>query len=63
MTAPLRFPLPIDSKRPHAIVIGAGFGGLAMAIRLAVKGYQVSVFEHLEQAGGRANVYRQDGFT
>ena len=63
MTAPLRFPLPIDSKRHHAIVIGAGFGGLAMAIRLAVKGYQVSVFEHLEQAGGRANVYRQDGFT
>jgi phytoene desaturase len=63
MTAPLRFPLPVDSKRPHAIVIGAGFGGLAMAIRLAVKGYQVSVFEHLEQAGGRANVYRQDGFS
>jgi phytoene desaturase len=63
MTAPLRFPLPIDSKRPHAAVIGAGFGGLAMAIRLAVKGYQVSVFENLEQAGGRANVYRQDGFS
>jgi phytoene desaturase len=63
MTAPLRFPLPVDSKRPHAVVIGSGFGGLAMAIRLAVKGYQVSVFEHLEQAGGRANVYRQDGFT
>ncbi len=63
MTAPLRFPLPVDSKRPHAAVIGAGFGGLAMAIRLAVKGYHVSVFENLEQAGGRANVYRQDGFS
>jgi phytoene desaturase len=63
MTAPLRFPLSIDSKRPHAAVIGAGLGGLAMAIRLSVKGYQVSVFENLEQAGGRANVYRQDGFS
>jgi phytoene desaturase len=63
MTAPLRFPLPVDSKRPHAAVIGAGLGGLAMAIRLSVKGYQVSVFENLEQAGGRANVYRQDGFS
>ncbi len=63
MTAPLRFPLPVDTKCPHAAVIGAGLGGLAMAIRLSVKGYQVSVFENLEQAGGRANVYRQDGFS
>jgi phytoene desaturase len=63
MTAPLRFPLSVDSKKPHAIVIGAGFGGLAMAIRLAVRGYQVSVFENCEQAGGRACVYRQDGFS
>jgi len=63
MTAPLRFPLPIESAKPHAVVIGAGFGGLAMAIRLAAKGYHVSVFEACEQPGGRASVYRQDGYT
>jgi phytoene desaturase len=63
MTAPLRHPLPIDRRKPHAVVIGAGIGGLAAAIRLGARGYQVSVFENLEQPGGRANVYRQDGFT
>ena len=50
-------------KRPHAVVIGAGFGGLAAAIRLGARGYQVSVFEKLDAPGGRAYVHRQDGFT
>jgi phytoene desaturase len=63
MTAPLRHPLETGSARPHAVVIGAGFGGLAMAIRLGAMGYRVSVFEKNEQAGGRASVYRQDGFS
>jgi phytoene desaturase len=63
MTAPLRHPLPVERRKPHAVVIGAGIGGLAAAIRLGARGYQVSVFENLEQAGGRANVYRQDGYT
>jgi len=49
--------------RPHAIVIGSGFGGLAAAIRLGARGYRVTVIEKLEQAGGRAAVFRQDGFT
>jgi phytoene desaturase len=49
--------------RPHAIVIGSGFGGLAAAIRLGARGYRVTVLERLEQAGGRAGVFRQDGFT
>lgn len=49
--------------RPHAIVIGSGFGGLAAAIRLGARGYKVSVLERLDQPGGRANVFRQDGFT
>jgi phytoene desaturase len=51
------------NHRPHAIVIGSGFGGLAAAIRLGARGYRVSVLERLEQAGGRASVFRQDGFT
>lgn len=50
-------------RQPHAIVIGAGFGGLAAAIRLGARGYRVTIVEKLEQAGGRASVFRQDGFT
>lgn len=49
--------------RPHAVVIGSGFGGLAAAVRLGARGYRVSVLEKLDQAGGRASVFRQDGFT
>ena len=49
--------------RPHAVVIGSGFGGLAAAVRLAVRGYRVTVLERLAQPGGRARVHRQDGFT
>ena len=49
--------------RPHAVVIGAGFGGLAAAVRLGARGYRVTVLERLEQPGGRASVFRQDGFT
>lgn len=49
--------------RPHAVVIGSGFGGLAAAVRLGARGYRVTVLERLEQPGGRARVHRQDGFT
>ena len=49
--------------RKHAVVIGAGFGGLAAAVRLGARGYRVTVLERLEQPGGRARVHRQDGFT
>jgi phytoene desaturase len=49
--------------RPHAIVIGSGFGGLAAAIRLSARGWRVTVLEKLDAPGGRAYVYRQDGFT
>lgn len=45
------------------IVIGSGFGGLAAAVRLQAKGYQVTLLEARDQLGGRAYVYRQDGFT
>ena len=51
------------APRPVAVVIGSGFGGLASAIRLSVKGYDVRVYEKLDAPGGRAYVYRQDGFT
>lgn len=50
-------------RRPHAVVIGSGFGGLAAAIRLGARGYRVTVLEKLDAPGGRAYVYRQDGFV
>lgn len=45
------------------VVIGSGFGGLSAAVRLQARGYQVSLLEARDQLGGRAYVYRQDGFT
>ncbi len=44
-------------------VIGAGFGGLALAIRLQSAGIQTVLLEKRERPGGRAYVYEQDGFT
>ncbi len=53
----------VSDPRPHAVVIGSGFGGLAAAVRLGARGYRVTVLERLEQPGGRARVHRRDGFT
>ena len=49
--------------RPHALVIGSGFGGLAAAIRLLARGYRVTVLEKLDAPGGRGYQIKQDGFT
>jgi phytoene desaturase len=57
------FPMLNNDKRPRAVIIGSGFGGLAAAIRLSCKGYAVQVLEKLDGPGGRAYVHRQDGFT
>ncbi|NNF57874.1 MAG: phytoene desaturase [Rhodothermaceae bacterium] len=56
-------PVPLTPESPHAVVIGAGFGGLAAAIRLLVRGYRVTVVDRLDQPGGRARVFKQDGYT
>jgi phytoene desaturase len=48
---------------PVALVIGSGFGGLAAAVRLAAKGYRVTVLEKLDGPGGRAYVHHRDGYT
>lgn len=47
----------------RAVIIGSGFGGLAAAIRLVVRGWDVTVLERHEQPGGRARVFRENGFT
>jgi phytoene desaturase len=64
MTTAARFaPLETGRVRPHAVVIGSGFGGLAAAIRLGARGYRVTVLERLDRPGGRARVFRQDGYV
>jgi phytoene desaturase len=55
-------PVP-DKSAQHAVVIGAGIGGIAAAIRLIVRGYRVTLVEKLDGPGGRAYTHRQDGFT
>src|SRR5689334_10628425 len=47
----------------RAAVIGSGFGGLAVAIRLQAAGFRTTVFEARDQPGGRAYVYRDRGYT
>lgn len=46
-----------------AAVIGAGFGGLALAIRLQSAGIATTIFEKRDKPGGRAYVYEDAGFT
>jgi phytoene desaturase len=46
-----------------AIVIGAGFGGLALAIRLQSAGVATTVVESRDKPGGRAYYWERDGFT
>ena len=46
----------------RAIVIGSGFGGLALAIRLQAAGIPTLLLEARDKPGGRAYVYEQDGF-
>lgn len=52
---------PADS-RPHAIVIGAGLGGLAGAMRLGAKGWRVTVLDKLDTPGGRGSAIHKDGY-
>ncbi|MEQ8405962.1 MAG: phytoene desaturase [Oceanicaulis sp.] len=52
-----------EDQKPHAVVIGSGFGGLAAAVRLGARGYRVTVLEKLDQPGGRAYVFREGGYV
>ena len=45
-----------------AIVIGAGFGGIAAALRLKAKGYDVTLIDRAKQLGGRAQTFEKQGF-
>jgi len=45
----------------HAAIVGSGFGGLALAIRLQSAGVETTVFEARDKPGGRAYVWERDG--
>ena len=46
----------------RAVVVGGGFGGIASAIRLRAKGYEVHLIDRCPRLGGRAQVFERDGF-
>ena len=46
----------------NSIVIGSGFGGIAAALRLRAKGHKVTLVEKHNDLGGRARVFRRNGF-
>ena len=49
-------------KRKNAVVIGGGLGGLATALRLTGRGWQVTVCEQGPTFGGKMNRWEQEGF-
>lgn len=63
MTASLK-PIPSSSlaAKRKAIVIGAGFGGIALAIRLQSMGFQTTLLDNRDKPGGRAYVYEEKGY-
>ena len=46
-----------------SIVIGSGFGGIAAALRLKAKNHNVTIIEKHPDLGGRARVFKKNGFT
>ncbi len=53
--------MPTGSAR-HAVVVGAGFGGMAAALRLRARGLDVTLIDRCPRLGGRAQVFERDGF-
>ena len=47
----------------RVVVVGAGVGGMAAAAQLAKDGFSVTVVERNDQPGGRARIWRKDGYT
>jgi phytoene desaturase len=55
--------MPAPRRAPQVAVIGAGLGGLAVALRLQGAGLEVTVLEQRPAPGGRASRLRTDGYT
>jgi phytoene desaturase len=47
---------------PHIVIIGSGFGGLALGIRLLVDGFKVTIVEKNEKPGGHAYPFEKSGY-
>ncbi len=52
----------VEGAGNRAVVIGAGFGGIAAALRMRAKGYDVTLLDRAPKLGGRAQVFERDGF-
>jgi phytoene desaturase len=52
-----------ESRARRVAVIGSGFGGLAVAIRLQANGCETTIFEARDKPGGRAYAYEEGGFV
>ncbi|WP_373515054.1 1-hydroxycarotenoid 3,4-desaturase CrtD [Persicitalea sp.] len=48
--------------QPSAVIVGAGIAGIASAIRLAVKGYAVDVYEGNAYPGGKLSSFEINGY-
>ena len=53
----------MEKKSKKIIVIGSGFGGIAAALRLRAKNYNVTLIEKHSDLGGSAIVFKKNGFT
>ena len=53
----------MESNSKKVIIIGSGFGGIAVALRLRAKKYKVTLIEKHRDLGGRARVFKKNGFT
>ena len=49
-------------QQKKAVVIGSGVAGMATAIRLAVQGFNVAVYEKNSYPGGKLSAFEKDGF-
>ena len=47
----------------NSVIIGSGFGGIAAALRLKARGHKVTLVEKHNDLGGRARVFKRNGFT
>ena len=52
----------VSDKTTHTLVIGAGFGGIAAALRMRARRHKVTLIERLDAIGGRAQAFEQGGF-
>ncbi|MCW3126819.1 MAG: crtI [Bacteroidetes bacterium] len=51
-----------ENRKGKVIVIGSGVGGLATAVRMAHRGYEVTVYEKNPYIGGKVSPIEKDGF-